>query len=158
MKTSLRWLLLPAMAAALLSCGGGKLDVAMARKAIESQDVVFAAAFGRADAAGIAALYMEDATLMPPKGDIIKGKQGVEAFWKGGFEAGLKDVTLTTVDVGGSGDTAYEVGKYALKIQPAGQDAMSDAGKYLVIWKRQADGTWKVHVDMWNTSMPLPSQ
>ena len=154
MKTSLRWLLLPAIAAALLSCTAEELDVSAARKAIEMQWAVFTAAFSKADAAGVADLYTEDATLLPPNGDSIKGKRGIEEFWKGGFGMGLKDVTLTTVDVGGSGDTAYEVGKYELKIQPAGQDAMSDAGKYLVIWKRQADGTWKVHVDIWNTNMP----
>ncbi len=62
------------------------------------------------------------------------------------------------VDVGGSGDTAYEIGKYSLTIQAEGQAAMADSGKYVVVWKRQADGTWKLHVDIWNSSMPLPGQ
>jgi ketosteroid isomerase-like protein len=62
------------------------------------------------------------------------------------------------VNVGGSGDTAYEIGKYTLKIQPAGQEAMTDSGKYLVVWKRQAEGTWKLHVDIWNSSMPMSGQ
>jgi ketosteroid isomerase-like protein len=71
---------------------------------------------------------------------------------------GVKDVTLTTMDVGGGGNTAYETGNYSLTIQPESQAAMTDSGKYVVVWKKQADGTWKLHVDIWNSSMPLPGQ
>jgi uncharacterized protein (TIGR02246 family) len=110
----------------------------------------------RGDAASVAALYTDDATLMPPNSEMVQGKQGVQDFWSGAIQMGTKDVALTTVEVGGSGDTAYEIGKYTLKIQPAGQEATTGSGKYLVVWKRQADGTWKLHVDIWN--MPMPGQ
>nr|NIO33253.1 DUF4440 domain-containing protein [Gemmatimonadota bacterium] len=29
-----------------------------------------------------------------------------------------------------------------------------EQGKYLVVWKRGEDGNWKLHADIWNTSMP----
>jgi ketosteroid isomerase-like protein len=62
----------------------------------------------------------------------------------------MKEVVLTTIEVEGSGGTVYEIGKTRVRIQPEGQQAIQDSTKYLVIWKRQADGTWKVHVDIWN--------
>ena len=134
------------------------MDVATVRKGIEDAEATFTAAFNRGDAAGVAALYTENATLLPPNSEMIQGRQGVQDFWAGGIQMGLKDVTLTTVDVGGSGDTAYSSGKYTLNIQPEGQEGMSDSGKYVVIWKLQDDGTWKYHVDIWNSSMPMPGQ
>jgi len=32
--------------------------------------------------------------------------------------------------------------------------AVMDQGKYIVIWK-QVEGEWKLHRDIWNTSMPV---
>ena len=70
---------------------------------------------------------------------------------------GVPTLTLSTVEVTELGDTAYEVGDYTMKMQPPGADAMSDRGKYLVVWKRQADGAWKLAVDIWNTNLPPAS-
>ena len=152
------FLFAPFLFFALLSCAKPSMDVTAVRKAIEDVEAKFTVAFNQGDAAGVAALYTEDATLLPPNSEMIQGKQGIQDFWNGGFQMGLKDATLTTVDVGGSGDTAYSIGKYTLKIQPEGQEGMSDSGKYVVVWKRQADDTWKYHVDIWNSSMPMPAQ
>ena len=129
-------------------------DIAQVRKAIENGNLKFGEAVRQGDGAAIAALYTDDATLLPPNSEMIKGKPGIEAFWKGGLGMGIKDAVLTTVEVLGMGDLACEIGKYALKIQPAGQAALEDNGKYTVIWKTQADGSWKLHVDIWNTNMP----
>jgi uncharacterized protein (TIGR02246 family) len=144
---------------ALLSCSKPEpFDSAAVRKAIEEGGAKWAEAFNRGDATDVAALYTEDATLLPPNSEIIQGRQGIQDFWNGGIQMGLKDISLTIVNIGGSGDTAYEIGKYNLKIQPADQEGMTDSGKYLVVWKRQADGTWKLHVDIFNSSMPMPGQ
>ena len=56
------------------------------------------------------------------------------------------DILETT----GCGETAYEVGKYTL-LGRGGQTL--DSGKYVVIW-RQEDGQWKLHRDIFNTSLP----
>jgi len=129
-------------------------EVAQIRKAIEMGNAKFGEAVRQADAAAIAALYTDDATLLPPNSEMIKGKPGIEAFWKGGLDMGIKDAVLTAVEVFAMGDLAYEIGKYDLKIQPAGQAVLADSGKYIVIWKKQADGSWKLHVDIWNTNLP----
>jgi ketosteroid isomerase-like protein len=48
----------------------------------------------------------------------------------------------------------HEFGNYALKIQPEGQAALEDKGKYIVLWKKMPDGSLKIHRDIWNSSLP----
>ena len=68
------------------------------------------------------------------------------------MQMGVKDVVVTKVDVFGSGDLAYEIGQHTLKIQPEGQKLIEMIGKYISIWKLQDDGSWKIHVDISNSS------
>lgn len=124
------------------------------RQAIEAGDATWMEAFNRGDAVAVAALYTDNATLMPPNSAMIQGRQGIQDFWQAGIEGGLKDATLTTVEVQASGNTAYEIGKFSLTAQPKGQDPVMVSGKYVVVWQRQSDGSWKLHVDIWNSSMP----
>jgi len=49
-----------------------------------------------------------------------------------------------------------QITKYTLTIQPEEGDAISDNGKYVEIWKRE-NGSWKMDVDIWNSSVPLPT-
>jgi ketosteroid isomerase-like protein len=63
-------------------------------------------------------------------------------------------VTLTTVEVQGCGDTAWEVGRYTV---PGEGGKVLDTGDYVVIWKREG-GEWKLHRDIWTTNTPAPGQ
>ena len=138
---------------AQLSCSRPEaFDTAQVRKSIEEACAKYSKAIQEGNLAGVLAEYTDDATAIPPDGEIIKGKQAIEELYKKFFQMGMKDIVFTTIEVGGSGDTAYEIGKTKVRIQPEGQAAMIDSTKYLVIWKRQADATWKVHVDIWNVS------
>lgn len=126
-----------------------------ARRAIEEANARIGASIVKRDGAAIAALYSEDATLLPPGSDALRGRGAIEAFWKGGIEAGMKEGKLTTLDVTSlGGDLACEVGRYAMTMQPPGQPAVTDEGKYVVIWKRHGDGGWRLHIDIWNSSRP----
>ncbi len=150
----------------LISCNGTQeqaeqeepeqvMDLAQVRQSIEEANVKFGEAASSGDATALASLYTEDARLLPPNSEMIQGREGVEAFWAGGFQMGIKEIVLTTVEVMGMGDMVCEIGKAVVTIQPEGQEAIEDIGKYVVIWKKTADGTWKLHVDIWNTNLPL---
>ncbi len=130
------------------------MDMAQVRQAIGEANVKFGEAVRMGDAAVLASLYTEDARLLPPNSEMIQGREGVEAYWAGGFQMGIKDIVLTTVEVMGMGDMVCEIGKAVVSIQPEGMDAIEDIAKYLVVWKKGVDGTWKLHVDIWNTSLP----
>ena len=123
------------------------------REAIVAANGAFMTAFGRRDAAGIAACYSADAQLLPAQSDVVSGRPAIEAFWQQALGLGLTGVTLESVElyhVTGA-PTATEVGRYALL---AGADQVADRGKYVVIWAREADGQWRLHRDIWTTSQP----
>ncbi len=56
-------------------------------------------------------------------------------------------VTVTTVKAWRDGDTAYETGNYAYRYQDKGKPA-TEEGRYVTMWKRQKDGSWKLAMDM----------
>jgi uncharacterized protein (TIGR02246 family) len=117
--------------------------------AIQHQNAAFMAAVQASDAAGLAALYTEEAWLLPPGGEMIRGRSSIEAFWKSRFEH-IAEVKLTTVDVVALGtDAAREVGTSLILTQ--GHLAEEVAGKYVVVW-RQVGGEWKLEADMWNSN------
>ncbi len=132
------------------------MDIAQVRKAITKGNLKFGEAVRQHNGAAIGALYTDDAVILPPNGEMIRGKQAITAFWTGGLEMGIKEAVLTTVEVHGMGDLACEIGTYALKIQPAEHPVIEDSGKYVVLWKKQPNGAWKLHVDIWNTSLQAP--
>ncbi len=124
-----------------------------AKRAIAAANLKFGEAVRQGNAAAVGVLYAEDAILLPPGSEMIKGRLGIQGFWQGGLNMGIKDAVLTTVDVSDFGRTAIEIGTYALKIQSEGQVSIEDHGKYVVVWKKGADGDWRLSVDIWNTSL-----
>jgi ketosteroid isomerase-like protein len=53
-----------------------------------------------------------------------------------------------------AGDLAYTSGVYQSKLKGASGKGSVDKGKYLTVWKKQADGSWKVLFDIFNTDLP----
>jgi uncharacterized protein (TIGR02246 family) len=114
----------------------------------------FSAAFNRGDIAAVAAMYSEDAKLMPPGSDLITGRPGIQQFWQGARDSGIREATLQVLEVDSSGDLAYERGAATLKLQAGGGMTTASTVKYLVIWKRRAGGTWQLALDIWNENAP----
>lgn len=131
---------------------GKKDDGGDVRKAIEAANAKFSAAFAKGDAKTIAEMYARDAVVFPPDTEMVRGTAAIAAFWAATMQSGVKGAALTTVDVGVSGDLAYETGKVVLTIQPEGAaEATTATAKYVVVWKKQADGAWKLQLDIWNS-------
>ena len=120
------------------------------RRAIEDADRAFETNFGNGDADGMAALYTEDGQLLPTGSEVVSGHEDIAAFWQSVFDMGIETAELGPVEVEDHGDTAIEVGRYTLG---GGDGETMDRGKYVVVWKRE-DGAWKLHRDIWNTSLP----
>ncbi len=108
----------------------------------------------KGDAAGLASLYTEKASILPSNNPMVVGRENIKGLWGVMFGKGLKDAVLTTVEIDGEGDTVTEMGEYKLKLKPEGQEAVEDKGKYVVLWKKTPDG-WKLHWDIFNTSLPV---
>jgi uncharacterized protein (TIGR02246 family) len=125
------------------------MNIDEVRQVIEEANRKFSAAAASKDYAGMAALYTEDAKVLPPDAPIVSGRKAIEEFCRTAANAlGLIDATLKTIDLEIAGDTAYEIGEADLKLS-SGQAKV----KYLLVWLRSRDGQWHAHRDIWN-NMP----
>jgi ketosteroid isomerase-like protein len=127
-----------------------QINTGLTRTAIEEANKDFASAFGKGNAAGVAALYTENGQVLPANVGIITGREGIQGFWQAVMDMGIKSARLETTEVEDFGGTAWEIGKYTLC---GAKEQVLDSGKYLVIWKND-DGHWHLHRDIWTTSMP----
>ncbi len=134
--------------------GEPSAKVATAMKAVGEANVRFRDHVRLGRPSDIAAMYTDEAVLLPPHHEMIKGRGPIEGYWRVGLEAGIKDAVLTTVEVDVYGDRIREIGTYTLKVWPEGKSAWEDSGKYMVIWRKQADGSVKLDADIWNTTLP----
>ena len=78
-----------------------ELDLDEVRAAVEQANLKLAEALRQGDAAGMAAVYTDDASLMPNGADLVKGRSGIEAYWASVIQMGVKDVVLKVVELGG---------------------------------------------------------
>lgn len=130
----------------LLSIGAPAL--AQNKAAIEKLNDAWTAAFNKGDAAAVAALYAEDAYVLPPGSAMVKGHAAIEAFWRQAAQQ-MGDAKLTTVDVLPLGrSAAREIGTVTL--QTKSQPPQQIVGKYVVVW-RKVGRDWKLATDIWNT-------
>lgn len=124
------------------------------KKKIEHENQKFGEYVRKGDVKALAGMYTDGASLLPAGTSAVNGRKAVEEFWGGAIKSmGLKDATLRTMEVVGSGDTVTERGEYIMKMQAAAGKAMEDHGKYMVVWRNTPEG-WKLHWDMWTTNQP----
>lgn len=97
------------------------------------------------DAAKIASWWTEDALYIDRAAPAVHGRAGLDSLVKG--ELGAMSITAASVekdDLAVSGDLAYFIGRYHEVFQPRQGAAVENAGRFVFIWKRQSDGTWKI--------------
>jgi ketosteroid isomerase-like protein len=132
-------------------------DSAVARQAIDSTHARSVAAFKRGDVAELASFYTEEAVLMPANMPAWQGRaaisQGLTGFLA---QFAISDARLATQDIIVSGYYVIERGTYTWSMHPktgTGADIV-DNGKYLTVWERQDDGSWKISRDISNSDRP----
>lgn len=128
------------------------------RQAIADTDARFAEAFNRGDMTALVARYAEDALLLPPDSPAERGRQAVESGFKELLDAGWKNLSISSVEVGSDGGLAYNVGKYSADVPTKEGASKRVTGKFVDIYRRHADGSWKMHVTIFNSDEPPPGQ
>lgn len=99
------------------------------------------------DPEALAALYADDALLLPPEEGVVEGADSIRAFWAGNMEPGL---VITPVRVEVHGDAGVLVGRYTV---PEHAGAPADSGK-CVLTMRRSGLNWRIVTDIWNSSTP----
>jgi uncharacterized protein (TIGR02246 family) len=121
----------------------------MARTDIDALNTTFVQALEKGDAELLASVYAPDARIFPPGSDVLTGP-GIQAFWQGAMDAGVAGGALETVSFEEHEDVAVEEGRYEMRV--GGE--VADHGKYVVVHRRQSDGSWRLGSDIWNSSRP----
>jgi uncharacterized protein (TIGR02246 family) len=133
--------------AACLALIGTTPAMAQSKAAIQRLNDQWVAAFNKGDAATLAAMYTEDAYVLPAGAEMVRGTNAIMSFL-GEATKQLGDAKLTTVDVLPLGRTAArEIGTFSFKTKTATPQEV--VGKYAVVWRR-VSGQWKLATDIWN--------
>ncbi|MFB0552884.1 MAG: DUF4440 domain-containing protein [Phycisphaerae bacterium] len=134
-----------------------KADVEADIAAIEEVLNQYAITASAGDFEGWLSLHADDVVKMPPGEPAIFGKEDLRANFAPGFDAFNLSVIVNPEETQVDGDIGLARGTYSISATPksGGEaiDLMKD-GKYLTICKRQADGTWKISHDCYNSNIP----
>ena len=121
--------------------------MAQSKTAIQKLEDQWGAAFNKGDAAAVAAMYAEEAYVLPAGASMVKGRADIQNFWSQTMQQ-LSDVKCTAVDVIKLGrNGAREIGTCTFKTK--GATPQDGALKYAVVWQK-VDGQWMLNTDIWN--------
>jgi uncharacterized protein (TIGR02246 family) len=114
-------------------------------------------ALAAGDVEGYLSVYMDDAVWMPPGATEIVGKEAARTRITQVFEAAtLEPVFEPQEQTVMSPEWIADRGHYSLVVTPkAGGESRQEVGFYLTIWRRDAEGRWKIFFDIWNTNRPV---
>lgn len=141
---------------ALAGCQKAPVDTTADEAAIKQMARDFATAYAAGDADAIAAMYAEDAVLMPPGAPKQTGPAAIREYFASNTatsQAAGVTLVMNDDDVAGiTGDIAWHSGSYLAK---DASGAAVDSGHFMVV-SRKADGKWLVVRDIWNSDRPPP--
>lgn len=126
-------------------------DKAAIKKTADQGQAMFTAAT-RDNQAYVNFFYTDDAAILPPNAPAVIGQQAIIDYLKT-FPA-FSDYKQETQEIVGFGDLAYDRETYSVTMLLPGTPPIKDAGKIIWIWKKQADGSWKLWREIWNSDLP----
>jgi uncharacterized protein (TIGR02246 family) len=124
--------------------------------AIRDTDATWVKAIAAKEIDATVSFYDENASLLVPNAPIVTGREAIrgtlaQLFASPGFAFAPR---TTKIEVARSGDLAYAHGIYVLTLNNAKGVPTTDRGKFVVVWKKQADGAWKAVADIFNSDLP----
>jgi uncharacterized protein (TIGR02246 family) len=123
--------------------------------AIAESNRRFAEAAARSDAGTMASVYTPDADFVPPNSEPLRGTAAILDFWDGGIEMGITGLELETLRLDQAEGIACEIGRYTLRFGHEDGTPVTDEATYLVVHKRQHDGSWlrATEIFTWSTRL-----
>ena len=132
-------------------------EIQQARAADEAAIRAASAAWSKAatakDLDKTVSFYADDALILPDKAPALRGDENIRKNWAPLLALPGPGLSWQTsaLQVARSGELAYETGAYVFVTTDKKGKSTDYKGKYLVIWKKQSDGSWKVAVDTDNS-------
>jgi uncharacterized protein (TIGR02246 family) len=142
-------------AAAIAACKpqASQHDAKADEAAVTSAAANWEKAYNEKNADALAALYTEDAQLLPPGPPVVAGRAAIREFW-------VKDIATSNMSFSITTDASAVAGDWAWRSGPwrgtATDGTSAGTGKFVEIWHRTADG-WQLHRDIWNVDEAAPA-
>jgi ketosteroid isomerase-like protein len=148
-------MVLAVMAAASAACQTSRPLSPADEAAIRAADSIYHAALTAGNLDGAVAFFAADATVMPPNAAPVHGTEAIRQLFSGLLSTMNVNVAVKSERVAGQGNLAYNMGSYhstgTLK-DSTHTPVPPEEGKYLQVFSRQADGSWKAVADIWNAN------
>lgn len=126
------------------------------RLIIETSSKTWVKTYNQNDWKALALLFSANATMMPPNSPEVRGHEAIAA-WQNKNESGFR-IAFDIQEIDGNADMAYVKGRSCVFI-PVGDDGfLVDVGKFLEVRKKQSDGAWLIHADIFNSDAALGSE
>ncbi len=137
-----------------------QVDVAVEEAAIRSEDADCLKAWAAKDVDRGLSCYSDDASVFPSNAPIATGKEAIGALWSQVFEIPGFALSwdISKLEVSRAGDLAYAYGTYEQTVNDPEGNPITERGKWVGVYKKQADGQWKMVVDIGNSDGPSPSE
>ena len=124
---------------------------------IKEADAEFAETFNRGDFDALETLHENDAMMLAPDSPMaVGGSEAVVQEYREMWDAGWRNISLTSVEIGSDGNLAYHVGKAEFDVPTKDGPTKRIAAKYVDIYRCGEDGLWKIHLTSYNMDEPLP--
>lgn len=125
--------------------------------AIRAADQQWLKVFAARELEESVAFCSDDGSVLAPNVPIATGKQAIGKLFSGFFALPNLNISWQPdkAEVAKSGDLGYTSGKYQMRFNDASGKLISDRGKYVTVWKKQRDGSWKVFLDIFNSDLPM---
>jgi len=126
-------------------------------KAVQDVEAAWVKDIAAKDADKVANYFAEDGSFLLANAPVIKGRENIQAVWKQVMADPNFSLTFqsTQAEASKGGDLAYTMGTYSMTTSvPKGNKTVTDKGKYVTVFRKQADGTWKVVADVSNSDLP----
>ena len=126
-------------------------------KAVQDTQAAWDKDIATKDLDKVVSYFADDGSELMPNMPIATGRDNIKALLRP-FQADPNfsltcQPTHTVASKGG--DMVYMVGTYSMTMSaPKGKQTITDKGKYLTVWQKQADGSWKVVADMISSDLP----
>jgi ketosteroid isomerase-like protein len=125
--------------------------------AVRAADQEWLRVFAAKDLEKSVAFCTDDGSVLAPNVPIATGKEAIRKLFSGFFALPNLNISWqpAKVQVAKSGELGYTSGTYQMSFNDASGKLISDRGKYVTVWKRQGDGSWKVLLDIFNSDLPM---
>lgn len=116
-------------------------------------DAQWSAAAAAKDVDKTISYYSDDATVLAPKTPAVTTKEGIRKLWATLFGSPGMSISWSApkVEIAKSGDMAYVIGTYEMTLNDAAGKPTKDRGKYLEVFEKGPDGTWRCGADAFDS-------